>query len=80
MPPVYVTSPSPHATRAAGHNCDEPCVGSASAPAACTCRCGGRNHGAERATHGPDTPARAATRAYRVAQAFAQAPSDEDAF
>lgn len=73
----YGTPPPLQGTRAPGHNCDEPCVGAVSAPSACTCSCRGRHHGAQRATHGPATAARADERALRLAQAFS-APDDAD--
>jgi len=66
------------ATRAPGHACDETCVGSPTAPSACTCRCRGANHGSQRATHGPATPAVAARRARSLDRLLTQAPADED--
>lgn len=73
----YGPTPSPQPYRAPGHPCDEPCLAAASTVADCTCSCGGRHHGAQRATHGPDTAAVADRRTRQLTRAMSQAPTDE---
>lgn len=66
--------------REPGHNCDEPCIGAASDPAACTCICGGRFHGRQRATHGPVRPDVAARRGRDLDRLFAASADLDEAF
>lgn len=82
MSPSYGPTPSPAATRerVAGHDCDELCIAAYGDPSECTCRCGGRNHGAERATVGPVTADVAARRGRDLDRLFARTADLDEAF